>query len=110
MPLGTAAVAEVSVVEEASMAVGVVSMGEVSVVVSTAVALVLVVFTVVFVVALWPPDTLEAESEAAAVESALVDRAFQVAFLTLPVPDPGSPHLGDLHSGNLPMKRDPIDP
>ena len=53
---------------------------------------------------------LEAESEAAAVESALVDRAFQVAFLTLPVPDPGSPHLGDPHSGNLPMKGGPIDP
>jgi hypothetical protein len=53
---------------------------------------------------------LEAESAAAAVESALVDRAFQVAFLTLPAPDPGSLHLEDLHSGNRPMKDDLIDP
>ena len=63
-----------------------------------------------FVVALWPPDMLEAESEAAAVESALVDRAFQVAFLTLSAQDRGSLHLGDHHSGNLPMKGGPIDP
>src|SRR5439155_19150799 len=63
-----------------------------------------------FVVALWLPDTLEAESAAAVVESASADRTSQVAFRTLPAPDPGSPHLGDPHSGNLPMKRGPIDP
>ena len=72
------AVATVVVVEEASMvvvlAVAVVSMGEVSVVVSTAVA---------FVVALWLPDTLEAESGAAVVESALAERTFQVGLQTL---------------------------
>jgi hypothetical protein len=56
------------------LAVAVVSMGEVSVVVSTAVA---------FVVALWLPDTLEAESGAAVVESALAERAFQVGLQTL---------------------------
>jgi hypothetical protein len=72
------AVATVAAVEEASMvvvlAVAVVSMGEVSVVVSTAVA---------FVVALWLPDTLEAESGAAVVELALVERTFQVGLQTL---------------------------
>ena len=70
-------------------------------VVSTAVA---------FVVALWLSDTLEAEPAAAVVESASAHRTSQVAFRTLPAPDPGSPHLGDPHSGNLPMKRGPIDP
>ena len=72
------AVATVVVAEEASMvvvlAVAVVSMGEVSVVVSTAVA---------FVVALWLPDTLEAGSGAAVVESALAERTFQVGLQTL---------------------------
>ena len=72
------AVATVVVAEEASMvvvlAVAVVSMGEVSVVVSTAVA---------FVAAVWLPDTLEAESEAAVVESALAERTFQVGLQTL---------------------------
>ena len=72
------AVATVAAVEEASMvvvlAVAVVSMGEVSVVVSTAVA---------FVVALWLPDTLEAESGAAVVELALAERTFQVGLQTL---------------------------
>src|SRR5438046_653789 len=37
-----------------------------------------------FVVALWPPDMLEAESEAEGVESALAERTSQVAFQTLP--------------------------
>jgi len=78
-----------------------VSMGEVSVVGSTAVAL---------VVPLWLPDTLEAESAAAAVESALADRTAQGAFQTLPAQDPGSPHLGDRHPGNQSMKDDLIDP
>jgi len=61
-------------------------------------------------VALWLPDTSEAESAAAAVESALADPASQVAFQTLPAQDPGSLHLGDPHSGNLSMKGGPIDP
>ena len=77
MAVSAVAVATV-VVEEASMvvvlAVAVVSMGEVSVVVSTAVA---------FVAAVWLPDTLEAESEAAVVESALAERTFQVGLQTL---------------------------
>ena len=81
----------------ASMAVAVAFMEEVLVVAVSAVAL-------------WLPDTLEAESAAAVVESASADRTSQVAFRTLPAPDPGSPHLGDPHSGNLPMKRGPIDP
>lgn len=63
-----------------------------------------------FVVALWLPDTSEAESAAAGVESALAERTSQVALQTLPALDPGSPHLGDPHSGNLPMKDDLIDP
>jgi hypothetical protein len=63
-----------------------------------------------FVAAPWLPDTSEAESAAAGVESALADRTSQVAFQTLPAQDPGSPHLGDPHSGNLPMKDALIDP
>jgi hypothetical protein len=55
------------------LAVAVVSMGEVSVVVST----------VAFVAAVWLPDTLEAESGAAVVESALAERTFQVGLQTL---------------------------
>ena len=78
-----------------------VSMGEVSVVGSTAVAL---------VVPLWLPDTLEAESAAAAAESALADRTFRVASRTLLAQDPGSLHLGDHHPGNLYMMGDLIEP
>ena len=78
-----------------------VSMGEVSVVGSTAVA---------FVVLLWLPNTLEAESAAAAAESALADRTFQMAFRTLPAQDLGSLHLGDHHPGNLCMMDDLIEP
>ena len=63
-----------------------------------------------FVMALWPPDMLEAESEAEGVESALAEHTSQVAFQTLPAQDRGSLHLGDHHSGNLPMKGGPIDP
>jgi hypothetical protein len=77
-----------------------VSMGEVSAVVSTAVA---------FVAALWLPDTLEAESVAAVGESALAERASQVAFQTLPAQDPGFLHLGDHHPGNLCMMDDLIE-
>ena len=40
-----------------------------------------------FVVALWPPDMLEAESEAEGVESALAERTSQVTFQTLPAQD-----------------------
>jgi hypothetical protein len=88
-------VEEVSVAVEAFMAVG-----------STAVALVLPAF----MVALWLPDTLEAESAAEGVESALADRTSQGAFQTLPAQDPGSLHLGDRHPGNQSMKDDLIDP
>jgi len=62
-----------------------------------------------FVVALWLPDTLEAESAAAAVESASADPTSQVAFQTLPAQDPGSLHLGDRHPGNQSMKDDLIE-
>jgi hypothetical protein len=78
-----------------------VSMGEVSAVASTAAAL---------VVALWHPDTLEAESVAAVGESALAERVSQVAFQTLPAQDPGSLHLGDHHPGNLSMMDGLIEP
>jgi len=92
---------EVSTVVDLEAEVSVVaSMGAVSVV-STAVA---------FVVALWLPDMLEAESAAAAAESALADRTFQIAFRTLPAQDPGSLHLGDHHPGNLCMMDDLIEP
>ena len=47
------------------------------------------------------PDTSEAESAAAAVESALADRASQVAFRTLPAEGPGSLHLVIHHSDSL---------
>ena len=63
-----------------------------------------------FVVALWLPDTLEAESVAAAVESALADRTSQVGFRILPAQVLGSLHLGDRHPGNQSMKDDLIDP
>jgi len=63
-----------------------------------------------FVVALWLPDTLEAESAAGGVESALADRTSQVGFRTLPAQDPGSLHLEDPHSNNLPMKDVQTDP
>jgi hypothetical protein len=88
------------VVLEVEVSTGVASMGAVSVV-STAVA---------FVVALWLPNMLEAESAAAAAESALADRTFQIAFRTLPAQDPGSPHLGDHRPGNLCMMDDLIEP
>ncbi len=61
-------------------------------------------------VALWLPDTLEAESAAAAVESALADRTSQVGFRILPAQVLGSLHLGDRHPGNQSMKDDLIDP
>jgi hypothetical protein len=74
-----------------------VSMGEVSAVAA-------------LVVALWQPDTLEAESVAAVGESALAERVSQVAFQTLPAQDPGSLHLGDHHPGNLSMMDGLIEP
>ena len=89
--------------EEVSTAVDLeveVSMGEVSVVGSTA---------AVLAVALWLPDTLEAESAAAAAESALGDRTFQVVFRTLPAQGLGSPHLGNHHPGNRYMMDDLIE-
>ena len=78
-----------------------VSMGEVSVVGSTAAA---------FVVALWLLDMLAAESAAAAAESALADRTFQITFRTLLAQDPGSLHLVIHHPGSLSMTDGPIDP
>jgi len=78
-----------------------VSMGEVSVVGSTAAA---------FVVALWLLDMLAAESAAAAAESALADRTFQITLRTLLAQDPGSLRLGDHHPGNLSMMDDLIEP
>jgi hypothetical protein len=63
-----------------------------------------------FVVALWLPDTSEAESAAGGVESALADPTSQVGFRTLPAQVPGSLHLEDPHSNNLPLKDVLIDP
>jgi hypothetical protein len=77
-----------------------VSTREVSVVGSTA---------AVLAVVLWLPDTLEAESAAAAAESASGDRTSQVVFRTLPAQGLGSPHLGDHHPGNRYMMDDPIE-
>jgi len=65
---------------------------------------------VVSVVAVLVADTLEAESAAVEVESALVERASQVAFRTLLVEDPGSLHLGGHHIGSLSIMDDLIDP
>jgi hypothetical protein len=71
---------------------------------------VVVVLVVGSTVAAWLPDTSEAESAAAGVESALADRTSQVRFQTLPAQDPGSLHLGDPHRGNQSSKDDLIDP
>jgi len=60
-------------------------------------------------VALWLPDTLEAESAAAAAESALADHTCQVVFRTLLAQGLGSPHLGDHHPGNRYMMNDLIE-
>jgi hypothetical protein len=70
----------------------------------------MVVVLAAFVVARQVPDTLEAESAAGGVESASVDRTSRVGFRTLPVQDPGSLHLEDPHSNNLPLKEAVIDP
>ena len=104
---------EVEVSTEVALEVEV-SMGEVSAVASTVVALEVEVSmgevsAVALVVAVWLPDTLEAESAAAAAESALADRTSQVAFQTLLAQDPGSPPLGDHHPGNLSMMDDLIE-
>jgi hypothetical protein len=96
-------VAAAAVEEEVSTVVALeeeVSTGEVSAVASTAAAL---------VVALWLPDTLAAESAAAAAESALADHTSQVAFRTLLAQDPGSPLLGGHHPGNRYMMDDLIE-
>ena len=68
------------------------------------------VSTVAFVVAALVADTLEAESAAAAVESALVERVSPVAFRTLPAEDPVSLHLGILHLGSLSLTDELADP
>ena len=62
------------------------------------------------VVAVLLADTLEAESAAVEVESALVERASQVAFRTLVVEGPGSLHLAGHHFGSLSLMDDLIDP
>ena len=53
---------------------------------------------------------LGAESAAAAVESALAERASQVAFRTLLVEGPGSLHLGVHHIASLSIMDELIDP
>jgi hypothetical protein len=65
---------------------------------------------VAFVVAALVADTSEAESAAAAVESALVERVSRVAFRTLPAEDPASLHLGILHLGSLSLMDEVADP
>jgi len=85
------------VVVVASMAVAVAFMEEVLVVAVSAVAL-------------WLPDTLEAESAAAGAESALAERASQVAFRTLPAQGRGSPQWVIHHPDSLSMKDGLIDP
>ena len=53
---------------------------------------------------------LEAESAAAAVESALVEHTSQVALGTLPAQDPGFLHLGIRHLGSPSMMDELADP
>ena len=53
---------------------------------------------------------LGAESAAAAVESALAERASQVAFGTLLAQDPAFLHLGVHHIDNLSILDDLADP
>ena len=53
---------------------------------------------------------LGAESAAAAVESALAERASQVAFRTLLAQDPAFLHLGILHLDSLSIMDDLADP
>ena len=65
---------------------------------------------VVSVVAVLVADTLEAESAAVEVESALVERASQVAFPTLLVEAHGSLHLGVHHIGSLSIMDELVDP
>jgi hypothetical protein len=64
----------------------------------------------VLAVALWLPDASEAESVAAAAESALEGRASQVAFRTLPAQDLGSLPLVVHHPDSLCMMDDLLDP
>jgi len=89
-----------SVVVVASMAVvlvvAVVSMGEDSV--------------VVFMAAASAVAVLQAESACAAVESALAERASQVAFRTLPAQGRGSPQWVIHHPDSLSMMDGLIDP
>ena len=81
---------------------------------STAVVLAVAVFTVVALVAstvaLWLPRMLEAESAAAAVESALEERASQAAFRTLPAQGRDSLQWGIHHPGSLCIMDGLIDP
>jgi hypothetical protein len=77
------------------------TVADLEVVVSTAAA---------FVVGPWLPDMLAAELAAAAAESALADRTFQIALRTLPAQDLGSLHLVIHHPDSLCMMDDLLEP
>jgi len=62
------------------------------------------------VVAVSTAVALEAESAAAAVESALVEHTSQVALGTLPAQGPGFLHLGIRHLGSPSMMDELADP
>jgi len=62
------------------------------------------------VVAVSTAVALEAESAAAAVESALVEHTSQVALGTLPAQDPGFLHLGIRHLASPSMMDELADP
>ena len=78
-----AAVEEDLVVEVSAVAVATAVVAEVTSAVAVDSAVVEWHSTVAFVAAVWLPDTLEAESGAAVVESALAERTFQVGLQTL---------------------------
>jgi hypothetical protein len=80
--------------------------------VDTAAAAVVEASTVVVVlaVAVSTAVALEAESAAAAVESALVEHTSQVALGTLPAQDPGFLHLGIRHLASPSMMDELADP
>ena len=90
-----------AVVVAASMVV-VVSVVEVSMAAASVVA--------VSTVALWLPDTLEAESAAAAVELASAERTSQVVFRTLLAQGRASLQLVIHHPGSLSMMDGLLDP
>jgi len=103
MPLGTAAVVGASVEVASTVVVSVVA-------VSTAVVLAAAFMPVASMVALRALDTLEAESAAAGVASALGERGSQVTFRTLRAQDPGSLRLVIHLPGSPCMMDDLVDP